>query len=100
MGVKISGALSRAPLRVERYTANTDASGVASFAFPEFAQAPDIDVVQTWIGTQMVQGGVVSQTFTGCKVQGMVSRGTLLLTSGPFQTAGGGIPITIRVMGN
>jgi hypothetical protein len=88
------------PKRIERYTANTNASGIATFTFPTFTAAPDIDVIQTWVADQQVGGGVTAQTLTGCTVLCKVSRGTLLLTSGPFQTAAAGVPVTIRVMGN
>lgn len=88
------------PKRIERYTATTNASGIATFTFPTFAAAPDIDVIQTWIADQQVGGGVTAQTLTGCTVLCKVSRGTLLLTTGPFQTAAAGVPVTIRVIGN
>jgi len=97
-----SGAAGPAgtPKRVERYTANTNASGIATFTFPAFAAAPDIDVVQTWVGDQMAGGGVTAQTLTGCTVLAKISRATLLLSAGPFQTAGAGVPVTIRVIGS
>ncbi|WP_245451161.1 hypothetical protein [Methylobacterium brachiatum] len=48
----------------------------------------------------MVDGGVTSQSATGAKVLAKISRATLLLSSGPFQTAGAGVSVTIRAMGN
>lgn len=48
----------------------------------------------------MVSGGVTARSATGTTVLTKVSRGTLLLTSGPFQTAGAGVSVTIRAIGN
>jgi hypothetical protein len=81
----------------------TNASGIATIAFsPAFDAIPDIDVIDGWSGDQMVTGAVVAGTAakTGCQVQVMVSRGTLLLTSGPFQKAAAGVSITVRAIGN
>lgn len=89
------------PLRIERFTQATNASGIATFAFdPVFAVAPDVQVIPGWIGDQIITGGVTAVTKTGCTVQAKVSRGTLLLTSGPFQTAGAGLNVTVRAIGN
>ena len=89
------------PRRIERYTAATNASGIATFIFsPAFTSAPDIDVIQGWLGDQEIGGAVQSQTLTGCTVLTKVSRGTLALSSGPFQTAGAGVSVTIRAIGN
>lgn len=89
------------PKRVERYTANTNSSGVATFTFsPAFTSPPDIEVVTGWSGDQMIAGGVTAQTLTGATVLVKRSRGTLLLTSGPFETAPAGVSVTIRAIGN
>lgn len=91
------------PKRVERFSGTTDANGIATITFsPAFAAVPDIDVIQGWIGDQEVGGGVVagSATVSGCKVLVKVSRGTLLLTTGPFQTAPAGVSVTVRAIGN
>lgn len=95
------GALKGAPKRVERYTVTTNASGVATFTFtPAFTAPPDIEVITGWSGDQMVSGGVTSQTLNGCTVLAKISRGTLALSTGPFQTAGSGVSVTIRAIGN
>lgn len=91
------------PKRVERFTATTNASGIASFTFsPAFAAAPDVDVIEAWNGDQMITGAIVpgSVTTTACQAQVMVSRGTLLLTTGPFQKAAAGVSVTVRAIGN
>lgn len=86
------------PRRVERYTATTDASGLATFTFPACAATPDVQVITGWFAQQFVGGGVTAQTLSSATVQGMISRGTLLLTSGPFQAAPAGTSITVRVI--
>lgn len=88
------------PKRVERFTEVTNASGIATFVFKTpFASAPDVDVIDAWSGEQIVTGGVLTVTTTGCTVQGMISRGTLLLTAGPFTKAGANVSITVRAIG-
>lgn len=47
----------------------------------------------------MVVGGVTSQTLSGATVAAKRSRGTLLLTAGPYEPAPS-TPITIRVICN
>lgn len=86
------------PTRVERYTATTNASGVATFSWSACSTSPDIQVVPGWSGQQYVGGGVTAQTNSSATVQGMISRGTLLLTAGPFQAAPAGTSITVRII--
>ncbi|KMO30710.1 hypothetical protein VQ02_27490 [Methylobacterium variabile] len=69
-----------------------------TYSFPACSATPDIQVIPSWIGQQYVGGGVTAQTLSTATVQGMVSRGTLLLTTGPFAAAGSGVAITIRVI--
>ncbi|AYD02186.1 collagen-like protein [Neorhizobium sp. NCHU2750] len=92
-----------APKRVERFTGATLSTGIASIVFsPAFDAIPDVDVIEGWSNEQMITGAVVagSVSKTGCQVQVMVSRATLLLSSGPFQKAGAGVSITVRAIGN
>lgn len=89
------------PKRVERFTGTTNASGVAAITFsPAFAAAPDVDVIQGWIGDQEVSGAPSNITVNGCNVTVKVSRATLLLSAGPYQTAGAGVSVTVRCIGN
>lgn len=100
-GMRIATCPAGAPKRVERYTATTNASGLATFTFsPAFTTPPDIEVIDGWAGDQMITGGVTAQSLTGAAVQVKRSRGTLLLTSGPFETAPAGVSVTIRAIGN
>jgi hypothetical protein len=84
---------------VERYTATSNASGVATYTWPACAATPDVDVILGWAGTQMISGGVTAQTLTGATVAVMRSRGTLALSSGPFEAAPN-TALTIRVICN
>lgn len=109
-GVKGDTGAAGAPKRVERFTGTTNASGIATITFADssgklvpFSSVPDIDVIEDWItptNPQMLTGKVLTSSVSGCTVQVMVSRGTLLLTSGPFQAAGSGQSITVRAIGN
>lgn len=89
------------PKRIERYTAATNASGVATFTWsPAFTAAPDVQVIDGWSGDQMLTGGVATATLTGATVNVKRTRATLLLSAGPFETAPSGVSITVRAMGN
>lgn len=95
----ITGAAGT-PKRVERYTATTNSSGIATITFsPAFSAVPDVDPVIGWATDQMIAGAVTSVSTTGCTVQVMVSKGTLLLTAGPFQKAAAGVSVTVRAIG-
>lgn len=98
-----AAAIAAGKLRVARFTGTTINTGVATIAFnPAFENVPDIDVIEGWANDQMITGAVVagSASKTGCQVQVMVSKGTLLLTAGPFQKAGAGVSVTVRAIGN
>ena len=91
-----------APKRVERYTATSSASltaPVATFTWPACTSTPDVDIIPTWSGDQMIVGGVTAQTLSGAAVAVKRSKGTLLLAAGPFQPAPS-TPVTIRVICN
>lgn len=87
------------PKRVERYTAVTNASGIATFTWPAFTAPPDVDVIPTWLGDQMITGGVTTQTLSGATVAVKRSRGTLLATNSAFETPGAGVSVIVRVIG-
>ncbi|BDL40927.1 hypothetical protein [Methylorubrum sp. GM97] len=62
-------------------------------------------MIPTWAGDQVIFGGVTAQTLSGATVLAKRSRGTLLLNSGPFETAVPNltqptIPVTVRVICN
>lgn len=91
------------PKRVERYTATTNSSGIATFTFsPTFSSVPDVDVIEGWnTNGQMITGALTAPaTTTGCSVQVMMSQGTLLIGTSPFAKAPAGTSITIRAIGN
>lgn len=102
-GAKGDAGAAGTPKRIERFSGVTNSSGIAAVVFnPAFDAVPDVDVIQGWIGDQEVGGGVVSGSLTksGCNVLVKISRPTLLLSTGPFQTAGTGISVTVRAIGN
>lgn len=88
-----------APKRVERYTATSNTSGVATYSWAACTTTPDVDIIHGWVGDQMTGGGVTSQSLSGATVLVKRSRGTLLLTSGPFETAPS-TALTIRIICN
>lgn len=89
-----------APKRVERYTATANGSGVATFVWTACTAAPDVDVIPTWSGEQMVAGGELSKTLSGATFTVKRSRGTLVASGGPFETAPAGTPLTVRLICN
>lgn len=94
------GGLSAPPKRIARFTGTSTAAGTATIAFdPPFKTLDDVDVILGWSGDTMISGGVTAQSLTGCTVLVKVSRATLLLSAGPFQTAGAGVSITVRAIG-
>lgn len=91
-----------AGLRIEEFSGTTNASGIAAITFsPAYTNVPKIKIVEGWINDQMISGAVVagSATKTGCNVLVKVSRATLLLSAGPFQTAGANVSITVQAAG-
>lgn len=91
-----------APKRVERYTATSSTSltaPVATFTWPACSSAPDVDIIPTWSGNQMIVGGVTAQTLSGATVAVKRSKPTLLLTDGPFEPAPS-TAVTIRLICN
>lgn len=65
-----------------------------------YSAPPVVIPVPQWNGTQMITGGAGSITRTGCSFTAMQSRGTLLLTSGPFENAAAGVTFRVLVIGN
>ena len=62
-------------------------------------------MIPTWAGDQVIFGGVTGQTLSGATVLAKRSRGTLALSTGPFETATPNltqptIPVTVRVICN
>lgn len=65
-----------------------------------YSTPPVVIPIPQWNGTQMVTGGASSITTTGCSFNAMQSRGTLVLTSGPFENAAAGVTFRVLVIGN
>ncbi|MGX7709287.1 hypothetical protein [Methylobacterium sp. Gmos1] len=88
-------------LRIERYTATCNASGVATFTFTSaFKSVPLAFLIEDWNANgQMICGKVTATTLTGATAQLMISQGTFLLNAAPFTTAPSGTTGTIAVIG-
>ena len=59
-----------------------------------------LPVNQADVTYQLITGGVVNVTATGCTILVKQSRGTLLLTDGPFENAAAGQVVKISVIGS
>lgn len=90
------------PKRIEWVNGTTLANGTAKLTFsPAFTSPPIVDGSITWNSTQMIVGFASNVTVNGCDVLVMRSRGTLLLTTGPFEVAATvGTAFRMLVMGN
>jgi len=90
-----------APRRVERYTGTvTGGNGMATVTFPAFASPPMGKVIDGWNGEQQITGMVVSTTTTTASVAVRRSRGSLLLSNGPYEIAPAGSVVMIELIGD
>lgn len=87
---------------VETLTGSVVTAGTAvALTFTKTYSTPPVVIpVPQWNGTQMITGGASNITRTGCNFTAMQSRGTLLLTSGPFENASAGVTFRVLVIGN
>lgn len=65
-----------------------------------YSTPPVVNSRTTWNGQQMVVGQASNITTTGCSVTVMQSRGSLLLSAGPFEPAAAGQSFEILVIGS
>lgn len=65
-----------------------------------YTAPPTVIPIPNWNGTQLITGAAAAVTATGCTFLAMQSRGTLLLTSGPFENAAAGQTFRVLVIGN
>lgn len=91
-----------APKRIERFSGTVaGAAGLATIPFsPAFAAPPLVRVVEGWLGDQLISGSATAVTAAGATVAVKRSRGTLLLTSGPFEPAPAGTAVTVEAIGS
>lgn len=88
------------PKRVERYTGTVIGSqGLATVTFPAFAAPPLGKVIDGWNGDQQITGMVTATTTTTATVAVKRSRGALLLSAGPYETAPAGSVVMIELIG-
>lgn len=77
-----------------------DAKGVATIAFsPPFVAPPAVVPVVAWNGDQRIEPAASEVTASGCKVLLKRSRGTLLLSTGAFETASAGTAGSVLAIG-
>lgn len=87
-------------LKFLTFAGTTNASGVATITFTGLTTINEVDPIIAWAaGPQMITGTVTASSPTGCTVQVMRSRATLLLSTGPFEAAPAGVSISVRVVG-
>lgn len=65
-----------------------------------YSAPPVVNSRTTWNGQQMVVGQASNITTTGCNVTVMQSRGSLLLSAGPFEPAVAGQSFEMLVIGS
>ncbi|WP_417733132.1 hypothetical protein [Rosistilla oblonga] len=75
-------------VRYEEYEGTTDGSGNVTINFDEdFQSAPIILPIPTRSGSRIIFPFVTSVAVGGLTLSALQSKGTLLLSSGPFETA-------------
>ncbi|MDJ0087707.1 hypothetical protein [Pantoea allii] len=97
----LASALSAIP-KTEIVTGKVVTAGVkvaVKFA-KTYTNPPVVQPSSTWAGQQVVVGEATDITTTGCNVTVMQSKGTLLLTAGPFEPAAAGSSFKMLVIGN
>lgn len=101
-GIQGPAGPAGSPKRVETYTGITNASGIVTITFnTPFATPPTILSAVTWgANNTMITGQATAVTTTGATIQGMRSRGTLLLSAGPFEVPPAGVTVTVVAIGN
>lgn len=97
----LASALAAIP-KTEIVTGKVVTAGVkvaVKFA-KSYTNPPVVQPSSTWAGQQVVVGEATDITTTGCNVTVMQSKGTLLLTAGPFEPAAAGSSFKMLVIGN
>lgn len=88
------------PMQFEVVSVVLAAGGVASATFTKvYTAAPIIIPIPRWVGDQQFIAVPGTPTISGVSVAGRRSRGTLLLTSGPFEPAVVGETVQFAVIG-
>lgn len=88
------------PKRVEVLSTTANSGGIATFTFsPPYDTPPTVTPFPIWSGDQMYIGQATSITPTTCTVVVKRSRGTLLLSAGPFESAPNA-PVQMLVVGD
>lgn len=89
-----------ASMKWEVVTVTLGAGGTANAVFGKtYTEAPLVLPMTRFVGDQMFAAVVGTPSLTGVAVSGKRSRGTLLLASGPFESAGSGDVVQFAVIG-
>lgn len=84
--------------KVEIVTFTLSSTASTTVNFTGFTSVKAIIPIPTWTGEQVYTPGIVSYTNSTLTVQGKRSRGTLLLSAGPFEGASG--TFSVLIIGN
>ncbi|NWA03711.1 hypothetical protein [Pseudomonas gingeri] len=88
------------PMKTEVVTATLGAGGTLNAVFAKtYTETPLVIPMTRFVGDQMFAAVVGASSLTGVTVTGKRSRGTLLLTSGPFESAAAGDVVQFAVIG-
>ncbi|WP_110995377.1 hypothetical protein [Pseudomonas sichuanensis] len=89
-----------APMKWEVITVTLGAGGTANATFAKtYTEVPLVLPMTRFVGDQMFAAVAGAASLTGVTVTGKRSRGTLLLTSGPFEPAASGDVVQLAVLG-
>ncbi len=89
-----------AAMKWEVITVTLGAGGTANATFTKTYTEPPLVLPMTrFVGDQMFAAVAGAPSLTGVTVTGKRSRGTLLLTSGPFEAAASGDVVQLAVLG-
>ncbi|WP_033782083.1 hypothetical protein [Pantoea sp. 9140] len=91
-----------APVQLEVVAGSVATAGqkVAITFAKKYSTPPVVLPNPIWNGQQLIQGQASEITTTGCNVTVMQSKGTLLLSSGPFESAAAKAAFSMFVIGN
>lgn len=81
-------------------TVVTAGTGVPLTFTKTYSTPPVVIPIPQWSGVQMITGGATNITRTGCTFTAIQSRGSLLLSAGPFENAAQGQVFRVLVIGN
>lgn len=100
LGIPTGPAGTNSVTEIITGTVTTAGTAVPLTFTKTYSAPPAVIPIPQWSGAQMITGGASGITKTGCNFLAMQSRGTLLLTSGPFENAAANQTFRVLVIGN